>query len=270
MQLTPFNSAFSSIPVTERAIMGFTPHPFEEDHDATCTFASLQPITVGKVILFTSGMGALNYTAIRSESFSTPAKIEYLVCVDRSHSSKAFWEFLSNLIPHASRRQCTHMIKRFIARNSQSLFEKPCEARKWIKNLNEELRLKISWLSRDIRYQKIQQIFVNHCFVFVQGDLCSTHCLRGIVTVLRERNLFLDSVYLSNTREYAETDCLLEYLQHSLNELRHVSTHQTYVIDTKPRMGGLHQHKPLFQRIRTIAAHVLEPSPSCQSLHFEE
>ena len=73
---------------------------------------------------------------------------------------------------------------------------------------------------------------------------------------LKKANLKLDTVYLSNIREYVEFEGSgLDHFHASLELLKGIATNQTLIIDTKPRLFGLipienKSKEPLEQRAR--------------------
>jgi hypothetical protein len=107
-----------------------------------------------------------------------------------------------------------------------------------------------SWLSSEESYSRIQQIFQNKNFVFIRGDLFKSETTKKVAEILQQKGLFLDTLYLSNLREYAEVQNRLDSFRSAVKELQVICDENTYLVDTRPRCDPLHTCSPLTQRMR--------------------
>lgn len=210
--------------------------------------------TNGDTMIGVSGFFTLNAASIRATTSEKPSKgIKYLVLVDRSKRVNDFWISMQNIIADSSDRikalneiKSLLMMKRdiYYTRSSPSQSSSFSSASYYIHQLEEEVRSGKSWLSTNEQYGKIKRIFDAGHFTFKRLNLCNKDAMDEIATIMEENQMSLDSLYLSNTREYAEDDGLLEVYQKSLDRL---ATKKAFVIDTKPR--GCFSCVPLTQRV---------------------
>ena len=105
-----------------------------------------------------------------------------------------------------------------------------------------------SWLATDEKFDFIKGIFSKDKLVFKRMDLTNTNATKSLVVTMKEQGLVINTVFLSNVREYAESDGNLQYFQQAVMNLADVMTPKSLVIDTKPRKNGIHEVEVLTQR----------------------
>lgn len=210
----------------------------------------------GNTMVGVSGFFVLNAAAVRAVETSNPEKkVKYLVLLDRSQRVNDFWNQMQCIITQSSSRddvitQVKDLLldkKDFYYTSYTSPDGSLSTAKYYIAELDREIVSGASWLSSDEKYQRIKEIFDANHFVCLQQNLCNKRAMDALAGTMEERGMTLDTLYLSNTREYAEMDSLLEVYQESLDKL---ITARVFVIDTKPRIGGCTHHlEELTQRV---------------------
>lgn len=153
-----------------------------------------------------------------------------------------FWTHLSSYLEEEhTREETVQHIHDWMVLNAATLFPQNCaccsvhKAEREFGDLKREIVDQTSWLSSDTKFQHIQSIFKAKHFAFVKADLFNPETTTAIAKKLQERNLTLDSIYLSNTKEYAEVEGLLPKYREAMKPLQSVSRKETYLFDTKDR-----------------------------------
>lgn len=200
-------------------------------------------------------MFGLNLASVRNDTESD-AQVDYLLSVDRSSVLGLFWDRLKEIVQKSQREETIRTIHEFILNNAAAFFPKECAccrnkyAQMYIRGNENEIQKGTSWLSNDKRYERIQKIFNANRFAFVRADLYDPNVMERISDTLKSKTLTLDGIYLSNVREYAESDGRLDSFQRAQGMLKASCTSETFVVDTKVREGGLRHVEELRQQFR--------------------
>ncbi|MBM3191871.1 MAG: hypothetical protein FJZ63_04385, partial [Chlamydiae bacterium] len=178
-------------------------HPFvttnERGQTESLKALAAVPVDVAKkVAIGVSGFFILNAVAIRPH-------IDTLIILDRSQRMERFWQGVEELLLEGEDRGKTlEKIRQLIERE---LFWRDCpkemKSRYWTE-LTEEISQGISWLSDDIKFRSIQQIFQKRHFAFLKVDIKDEASIKAIREVLDEQSLHVDMLYISNIRECLE------------------------------------------------------------------
>jgi len=250
-----FQSCFSTVPspVTEEDDFYLT--TTEHNDNQVLDAAAKSKVGAAKVALFTSGFFGLNLASVRDSATSSTEGVEYLLNVDYSSTVEYFWEHVKPIIVSNDRKGTIAKINDFIFTNRNKLFPgcSCCSVRKaesGLRNLQREISQGTSWLSSDERFQKIQSIFKANKFACVRADLTDEKATEEIARNLAEKGLTLDTIYVSNIREYTECDDKLALFQKAMEKLKSVSTKETLVVDTAVRDKGSHSDEKQMQQIR--------------------
>lgn len=108
-------------------------------------------------------------------------------------------------------------------------FDNPKSAAEYsIRNLCDEFRWGLSFLSSDTRYAKIREIFLNDNFKFLKMDLNDHKSFVDLKRQFQQKGLIVDVVYASNTRDYCERESYTK-------SLKPFALEATYFIDTYPK-----------------------------------
>lgn len=254
-QVTSFQSLFSSMPLCQGAQEDVYLTTNEAGQETTLRKAAKYPVTIGKVLLFVSGFCGLNLAAARGRDSESHSKIKYLLCVDKSDQTELFWKMISSVVPTSTREEAISKIRAINLGNPTALYPCTCWGGKKAKiedvDLKEEISNQISWLSTDASYACIQKIFQKKHFAFIKGDMFNPGTTRSLAQVLQDHGLVLDTIYLSNLREYAEIQGCLPQFRSAMHELQRACFDQTYVVDTKPRVVCRPRSTPLTQWMRS-------------------
>lgn len=234
----------------------------EENQEATLETLSQEPL-VGNTILATSGFFALNAIAARGKQHQQ--NLDYIVMIDYAKSVQTLWEQTSVIIKqNAQYDQAKQAIEKLVTDKTNEFWSactcdnQDCKNKNSqrlasisIRNLNHEIQSGISWLSSQPAYEKVKHIFDANHFVFKRIDLFDAHSVRMLSQTINQLGLTVDTIYLSNIREYAEFRNRLPDFHTSMSELSQSITDKTLVVETQPRPGGieLQEHYPLHQRI---------------------
>ncbi|MFT4553825.1 MAG: hypothetical protein ACI9S8_002467 [Chlamydiales bacterium] len=204
----------------------------------------------GDTIIGVSGFFTLNATSARATKLdSSISEIKYLIMLDCSSRVNDFWSNMQKIIARSEDRVIAlENIKSLLVDRKNLYYGQNSSAlnfaKTYIQSLEREVWRGQSWLSTDEQYAKIKKIFDSGHFTFLRLNLCNQEAMDQIATIIGEKNMSLDCLYLSNTREYAEIEGLLETYQKSLDKL---ITKNCFVIDTIPR--GCYDCVRLTQRV---------------------
>lgn len=214
---------------------------------------------VGNTLLAVSSFFGLNVAAIRGEEHGQT--LDYLIIIDRSIRVQNLWQEIQKIILRFSRREeALEAIKSTLLEQAENFWPSckcphtdcletaKIKAVSYIKDLEAEIVSGVSWLSSQTKYAKIKHIFDKGHFVFKRINLFDTINVSILSQTIKKLGLVLDTAYL--VREYAENrDCLPKY-QDSMAQLRQTMTDETLIIDTEPRMEGIHcDEDELTQRV---------------------
>ncbi len=192
--------------------------------------------------LGTSGLFNLNAASIRKN-------IEYIVIFDRSYVVQRFWHlFRTIIIATPDREETVKRLEAMINENKE-LFFGNMRSRKFkslnelairhIEKLQKEISDKISFLSDDIKYNRIREIFLKGNFRFLRMDLNDPGSFIKLGKDFRKKGLFVDILYASNARDYCNDENYILSLMPFIFRT-------TVLIDTYPR----YLRRGLEQRVR--------------------
>ncbi len=260
----------------------------EGKSDETLEKAAKYPVLAGKVLLFTSGFFGLDLASARGKKSESDNRIEHLVCVDKSEKVECFWSKVSEIIIESSRIEAIEKIASFLQANTKVISPKDnyCfggknlssleRTKSMMSGLRKNIEKGSSWLSSDESFDHIKSIFKARKFVFIRADLCEKEATGTIARALKEQDLFLDCIYMSNVSEFAEKYYGLEKFRSAMAEFKLASREDTFFVDTAPRVGGgkIHNHERLEQRMRrgffkTKVEYAFESSPPCEQHHYD-
>lgn len=257
-----FQSIFSKIPTPEKEENRLFVTTTESNCEIVLAEAANYKVGAAKVALFTSGFFGLNLASTRGTQSSFDERVEYLLNVDNSKTLEYFWENIKPIIVSNGREGTIEKISEFIVKNHAKLYQNrkcsckcPCSSFKIaqgaVHSLGMEIKKGLSWLSSDDKFGRIQTIFKANKFAFVRADLTDEKATEAIASALKTGNFSLDSIYLSNVREYTEYNKKLELFQKAMEKLKAVSTPETLVVDTKVRDLGNYCRDKQMQQLRT-------------------
>lgn len=258
--MSSFSTAFSPFSVIEPTRFGKLYLVTNEAGSSDTLNTAMRHPVESTVVLFTSGMFALNYASIRGIKSLSDRRIQHLISMDNSTSTKEFWNRVAPLICDSTdRSDCTQKIIALIKTQSALFFPilqgssatSASLANVWVLKLHTEIESNQSWLCTDERYAIIKSIFVSQHFVHLPVDLCSSTDVDVVSLAIANLDLKLDSLYLSNISEYVEPKGQLPEYRKAIQCFRRNATDSTFFVDTVPRNGGLRSSKPLQQRIRS-------------------
>ena len=183
----------------------------EKDQEKTLDMMQRAKI-VGNTYLGTSALFNLNVVAVREN-------IEYVIIYDRSYAVHLFWQlFIEILKASEDRKNALVRLEKMLKRKEVIFFSKsirpqerlPALLRKRIgletsiniSKLHDEIRSNISFLSDDIRYDRIRELALKGRIKCLRMDLENSTSFEKLASQLSERNLIIDILYVSNTRQY--------------------------------------------------------------------
>lgn len=133
-----------------------------------------------------------------------------------------------------------------------------------------EIRQGLSWLSCKKRFSIILELFRQHHFFFVRADFSDPVVMQKLQRRLAEGLMHLDTLYLSNVREYVSVDGRITSFQ---NSMRSFISPQTLLIDTDIREGGVYGSTRLVQRVGRLGniavSHYFPYSSTSENLLFQ-
>lgn len=227
----------------------------EEGQDSTLEKLSRHELN-GDTIVGVSGFFILNAASCRGiTSEHSREGIRNIIVLDKSIPLEDFWENTVRIVKTSSDRfEVADRIEKLLMDKRKLYYGYNCccdgclqeDVKSRIRRLRCEITSGQSWLSSDLRFERIKRIFGENRFVFKRVDLCDSATVHDIASRMRACGMKLDMVYLSNVREYAEDDGYLAEFRQSLNPL--VSS-DGFLVDTKPREGSLYNRVKLTQRV---------------------
>lgn len=210
--------------------------------------------TVGDTIMGVSCFFTLNIASCRGlTSRDSRARIKHIVMLDRSAALKDFWGHAIEIIKSsADRVEVKDKIVVLVKERCRFYGYESCEsclsswAEREIRDFQSEIDRGDSWLSSDIRFARIKQIFDESHFVFKSVDWFDGEAVIDIVERMKRCGMVLDTLYTSNLNEYAESEDRLREFQRSIDPLL---SRDVFLISTKIREGGIYSGARLTQRV---------------------
>lgn len=209
--------------------------------------------TAGSVMIGTSALFSLDIFAARSQGRED--KLKYLVIIDVSKHVQKFWNNVIPIIKNGKNREQVQMaILQEVLKNQDYYFP----------NMNAEtefgqqtilfmatIEANTSWLSDDTRFNSIQKLFRENRFAFVLGDYTNVKFTIKVAKFLSGMNLAIDTLYLSNIREYAEAHKVMLAFRISVSVFKVVINDDSIIIDTEPRVNHFLDFGPK-EKVQTL------------------
>ncbi len=181
----------------------------------------------GNTLLGVSGLFNLDVASVRQN-------IQTIIIFDRSKKVQDFWTNLENIIINYEYQEAIKKVYELISCNADIYF-KPSKyigdtqsvANYYIRQLSDSIRQQISFMSKESRYDKIKQIFLNNQFQFLRLDLNNSDSFIKLYQFFERNNLSVDILYSSNVRNYCNP------ASYVLSLSKFIIRQRTIVIDTK-------------------------------------
>lgn len=196
----------------------------------------------GNAIMGVSGFFTLNLASVRGTRAEGNETIEYLILFDRSLRVEHFWAHMKPIIQNSNTRiQLLTSMARLLTENQNDYYDgyftndpiAPQTIRlSQYRSLDKEIANGNSWLSDDIKFARIKKIFDQNHFLFLRLDLSDPKSFKCLKNELTQRNINLDTIYISNILEYMKTTDSVRKCAESVMEVIHP---QTLIIDTIER-----------------------------------
>jgi hypothetical protein len=232
----------------------------EGKQEKTLNTLAKQPL-VGNTMIGVSGFFILNAAAVRGSVCPTATgELENIILIDRSVRVEHFWNKMQGIMADSTDRYSViHKVVTLLANETDRYFQGPgntgnTSPSKFFvgctMNLMEEIKSGVSWLSSDMKFDKIKKIFDNGRFIFKRADLCYPDTFKKIGQILKKEGATVDTVYLSNTSEYMliESQGTPQMKSGYITALEQLIASKTLVVHTEPR-GCIECH-PLEQCIQ--------------------
>jgi hypothetical protein len=196
--------------------------------------------TYGNTYIGTSALFNLNAASVKPN-------ITHIIIFDRSEIVRRFWINIKEIIiRNDDRRLAASKIIEMIEKRkryyfgSSMTYETPDQATEsHIRKLRFEIVENLSFLSDDIRYARIKDIFSGQRFRFFKMDLENPISFQNLAKEMKSQNLIPDIVYTSNTKDYCDPE-------NYFSAVAPLVYKNTLLIDTYPR----DLRKRLTQRVR--------------------
>lgn len=198
---------------------------------------------VGNTMFGVSCLFLLNLAAIRGISQPTSVKtreIEHIVVFNRSLIVENFCQTIQTIMEKAtSRKEVIQEIHQLILGNPNFYYPNPppnrwnLDSQKFasisLDQFRREISAGISWLSDDIRFEKIAKIFRNNHFHFLRLDLTEPRTFQQVAMEAARHEMSADTLYPSNIEQFLTTPLEKQRFRQSLELLRGESP---YFIDS--------------------------------------
>lgn len=198
----------------------------------------------GDAMIGVSGFFILNAAAQRTKSSDPSQKIKKIIVLDRSSRVEHFWEHVKEIICEASARE-------EVFENLLDLLEKEKNRyygesdldflyyKQALKGLDRDVKAHTSWLSDDLRFKTIQEIFKNDGFIFRRINLSDDQKTKSIHRILEEHGLAVDTLYLSNVADYMEN---AEEKDRFIQTVRNLTEKSTLIIHAQAEIDSKTEH----------------------------
>lgn len=195
----------------------------------------------GNTIMGVSGFFALNVASVRGTLSGGEREIEHIVMFDVSKRTEAFWKQIKKIVcAFDERAKVIEQIKKILTENKDQYFYDESNTYKsedscnhYISRLDEEIQKKESWLSDDIKFERVRKIFEKGNFEFFRLDLTDPAGFDVLQKAFDKLSISIDSIYLSNVVEYLESNSETAACVQSMAGF---IGPDTWVIDTEPRV----------------------------------
>jgi len=256
----PFNQCLDPIPSCKGWDDGY--HRLflttNEINQADSLFTLAKHKVTGNTIIGVSGFFTLNAASALGTYCSKPgSEIENIILIDRSLRVEHFWKQMQVIITSSSKKEeviskVTDLLKkeqtRYYPEGSTSLclttgiytkISTEGSVAEYLKELDDEVLCAHSWLSSDDKFARIKRIFDNKHFIFKRMDLFESEPIEAMGKILKERNITVDTIYLSNVYEYAKSP---EVKQQFKKAVQYLILPETLVIRTQSRCELCDKH----------------------------
>ena len=174
----------------------------------------------GNAMLGVSGFFLLNAAAVRPGD-----GIDTLILVDNSKRVADFWAEMKSIIEKATnRKEVVQKAKELLTRNATEYFSGESDVpndslKEQLFLFDLEMNQRLSWLSSNEKFERIQKIFKSSGFAFKSLDLSDTAAVETLVSTLSDAGVKLDSVYISNVALAMHTQTQKESFRSSMDKL---------------------------------------------------
>ena len=199
-----------------------------------------EPLT-GDAIIGVSCFCTLNVAAFRGTACSSShGEIKNIILLDRSKRVEHFWEQMKGIIGSSSKSsEVICKVADLLKKNKEFYYGKRRESpdpdtdvNDMVEDLITEAYAEESWLCCDEKFAKIKKIFNSGHFIFKRIDLCDKKEIESVSKILKERNITIDTIYLSNVVEYIDSAAEKETF---IAAMKHLISPKTLVVHTRPR-----------------------------------
>lgn len=203
---------FSSIPIPETNYDDYLHRPLVVTNEDSC-FETLKIMSKRPVIYETIlGVGCFFTLDVASlqgtKSIDKSRSIKHIIIFDRGYRVEHFWQNAEKIIKESENRlEVIEKIKALLKTHANYYFKEyrnsdspEQEAANECAVFDTAIEKHYSWLSDDIRFEKIKNIFINNCFYFGRVDLFRKLSLDWFKEAMNANKL--DAAYLSNLGEF--------------------------------------------------------------------
>lgn len=189
---------------------------------------------VGNTWIGVSGLfnldAILHRNQLAQETGANP--IQHIIIVDKASSVIKFWHDFQNIVKSAQTAEsCTEVLFTYLRKKRREYQLKS----DYILQLRAQINDKNHFLSDETTLQAVKTILASQHTLFFQGDLTSWEDVHTIRSYLLQRQLTVDTFYISNIPVYLRTK--LEYGEELITQLqanlKQVLPTDTYIIESK-------------------------------------
>ena len=210
----------------------------EAEHVKTIQKLNTLPVT-GRVCIGVSCFFTLDAVAAKASLLKKKGgTIDHILIIDCSLKVEHFWQKMQQIVLESGDRHVAlQAVKDLLMKEKERYYGNILKrnpertAKRFLQILKQEVREdQISWLSTDRRFKKIKAIFEGGRFLFKRANLKDTEAMKAIAEVLKERELKVDMLYLSNVFHWLSGPEERERFHHNVSLLMEP---ETTVIDAR-------------------------------------
>lgn len=226
-----------------------------ETQQAQTLEALAQKTITANTLMGVSGFFTLNMAANIGKRQNNQRNIEAIILVDRSVRAEHFWNATKGIVTESADRITVIENVKKLLKNEQSRYfsgagTDKAEMKEALKLVKNDIKEGTSWLSNNVKFQKVKQVFDANRFQFLRLDFFEKGSFSELAQAMQTHHLAVDTLYLSNIWLYALS---IDDRQNYLDNVIQIVAPETVVVHAQsedcmkcyPARQSLHSNRDL-------------------------